>query len=185
MLDYLRVATPLLALGITTLVQLSVARTRLGRGLIRSYFAGFGAGLASLLAFCAWVELRQGTPWYEAAANTVVNVGTYLALAFCFLSFLNLGNTSIRIRIFRELQQSGGRLSIENLRSLYDYNQIIEMRLNRLLSGKQVIERDGRYFLVSHALWWIAWVVSSTRRVVLGKSPEAGSQRTFRVSDVQ
>jgi hypothetical protein len=173
MLDYLRVATPLLALGITALVQILVARTRLRRGVMRSFFAGFGAGLASLLALCVWVDFRQSTPWHEAAANMVVNVGTYMALSFCFLSFLNLGNTSIRIRIFSELQPSGSGLSIENLLSLYDYKQIIKLRLDRLLSSKQVIERDGRYFLVGYALWCIAWVTYSTRRVVLGKGREA------------
>jgi hypothetical protein len=172
MLDYLQVATPLLALGVTTLVQLLVARARPRRGLIQSFFAGFGAGLASLLALCGWLALRQGTPWYEAAANTVVNVATFMALTFCFLSFLNLGNTSIRIRIFRELQQSGSGLSIEHLRSLYDYNQIMEIRLNRLLGSKEVIERDGRYFLVGHALRCIAWVTYATRRVVLGKDQD-------------
>jgi hypothetical protein len=86
MLDFLRVATRLLALGITTLVQLLVARTRLGQGLLRSFFAGF----ASLLALCAWVGLRSGTPWHEAAANTVANVATLWALTLCFFSSLNL-----------------------------------------------------------------------------------------------
>jgi hypothetical protein len=70
------------------------------------------------------------------------------------------------------VQLSGSGLSRSELFSLYDYRQIIELRLARLLSKGQVVARDGRYFLNGFLLWSIAVVVRSAKLLVMGKGSE-------------
>jgi hypothetical protein len=172
MLDYIQATVPVIALTLNVAVQLMVARACRQGGLVRSIAAGFGAGLAGLLALGACVAILQGGPWHDRAAILLVNVGAYVALSFCFFAFLNLGVTSIRIRLFSELLHSRHGLSMEQVLSLYDYRKIIELRLERLLKRGQVIKRDGRYFLDSFVLWSIAAVVRSAKILVIGKSSE-------------
>jgi hypothetical protein len=167
---YFQVTIPLIALMMAVAVQLLVARTVPRWGLVRSFFVGFFAGLVALLALSGLAgSSPDAMPWQETAALLFVNTAIYTALAYCFLAFLSLGVTSIRIRIFSELQQSKHGLSLEELLSLYDYRRIVRLRLERLQRGKQVIVRDGRYFLGGNVLWCVATATQLARWVVMGK----------------
>jgi hypothetical protein len=172
MLDYAEVAVPIMALAINMIVQLSVARDKPRWGYLRSVVLGFGAGLVSLFALAGLTWFYGSAPWQERIAMLLVNLGTYLGLAVCFFALVNLNKTSLRIRLFKELQQSRGGLSLEQLKSLYDDRRVFELRVTRLLNNRQVIKRDGRYFLVGYTVWLIANVVHIAKLVVMGRGSE-------------
>jgi hypothetical protein len=172
MLDYCLVAVPVVGLAINAVAGLLAARARPGWGLLRCVAAGFAAGLVAVAVLGGVTHSRRGDPWQEAVTTLFVNLATYAALAYCFFAFINLGKTSIRIRIFDELRQSGAGLSGEELASLYDYHRIVELRLARLLNKGQVVKRDGRYFLGGFFLWFVALVVRTGKWVVMGKTSE-------------
>jgi hypothetical protein len=170
--DYLQVTIPVAALIINAVVQLLSARAWLRWGFVRSAGAGFVAGLVGLLALDGLAHFfYRRDPWQEAVATLLVNMGTYVALAYCFIAgFVNLGKTSLRIRIFSELYYSKFGLSMEQLLSLYNSRVIVELRLDRLLNNNQVVERDDRYFLNGALLWFVAVVIRSAKMLVLGKT---------------
>jgi hypothetical protein len=56
------------------------------------------------------------------------------------------------------------------IQSLYDDRKIFELRMERLVNGRHVIRREGRYFLASSSLWFIAKVIDIGRALVIGKS---------------
>jgi hypothetical protein len=172
MLDFFQVVVPGIALMINVIAQFTAALLRPRAGFVRSVLIGFAAGLISLWALGYLIHSYQSDPPPEEAAILLVNTATYIALAYCFFAFLNLGKTSVRIRIFSELQQSRHGLTAEEVLALYNYREIVELRLDRLLNSKQVTKRDGRYFLDGRLLWSLALAVRSVKRLLLGKISE-------------
>jgi hypothetical protein len=179
MIDYFLVAIPIIALAVNMIVQLLTARTFPQWGYLMFALAGLGAGFISLFALGGLAHFYQNAPWQETAAIMLVNLATYVALAFCFFfGFVNPGKTSIRVRLFRELEHCESGLSIEQILALYNQRRIIELRLERLLTSKQVIKREGRYYLNGFSLWFISQVIHFTKKVVTGKESEfSRSQR--------
>jgi hypothetical protein len=172
-LETCEVAVPLIAAAVNVLVQLLAARVCPRWGYLRFIAAGFAAGLVSLLALEGILQARRGGAWQETAAVVTVNVLTYSALAFCFFAgFVNPAVTSLRVRLFRELQKSADGLAMETITALYDHRRLIALRIDRLVGGRQVVRRDGRYVLEGSTLWFICKVVFVAKRVVLGKASE-------------
>jgi hypothetical protein len=172
MLDYCLVAIPLVGLLVNAAAGLLAARCRPGWGLVRWVAAGFATGLVAVAVLGAVTHSRRGDPWQEAVTILFVNLATYAALSYCFFAFINLGKTSLRIRIFDEILRSRSGLSRQELFSLYDYRRMVELRLGRLLSKGQVVNRDGRYFLRGSFLWFVAVVVRAAKWVVMGKTSQ-------------
>ena len=73
---------------------------------------------------------------------------TYLSLAYFYVfGFYNLGESARRIRLLIELRSAGDRgMTLDEILAVYNARMIVEARLQRLLSGGQVVEREGRYF---------------------------------------
>jgi hypothetical protein len=63
-------------------------------------------------------------------------------------------------------------LSRDELSSLYNNRNIIRLRLDRLLDSKQIVKRDGRFFIGGWLLRSIAFIVRSGKILVIGKSSE-------------
>jgi hypothetical protein len=173
MLDYFQVAIAPIGLAINLAVQPLAARAFPRWGHLKLVFAGFSAGFLSVLVLGGFTHLYQEVPPAEMVAITLVNVITYVGFAFCFFAgFINPAKTSLRIRLFRELQQSKNGLSREQILVLYDHRRVIELRIERLLNSKQVVKRDGRYFLEGWFLRLAAAAVRSAKLVVIGKASE-------------
>ena len=173
MFDYYQTAIPVIALLVGVAVQVSVARLDPRTGYLRSLFACVGAGLISVFALEGGAYPFTSAPWQEAAAVMLVNTATFAALVCCYLMFFVMScRSSVRVQLFRELQRSGGGLSLEQLLARYNQRTLVEMRLERLLRRRQLVLRDGRYFLNSPALRLLAAVVRGARMLVIGEDAE-------------
>lgn len=77
--------------------------------------------------------------------------------------------TSIRIRLLREIQeQKGGRLTHEALLTKYNGEMILKRRIQRLLLAQTIVERNGRYEIKnkSNAFFLIDAMASLIQRVL-------------------
>jgi hypothetical protein len=175
-LDYIQVAIPILALVVNMMVQISLARTRAHGGYLQSLVVGFGTGFVCLLALTGLSYCYASVSWQECTAILIVNMGIYGALAFCYFAFVNLNKTSLRIRLFRELQRSPDGLSMEQIQALYDDRKIFELRMERLLHSQHVIRREGRYFLASYSLWLIGKIIDTGKGLVIGQTEALAKQ---------
>jgi hypothetical protein len=105
----------------------------------------------------------------------VVNLVIASALGFCYWNFLNLNITSLRIRILREmLQMDGYSMTHVDLRSRYGESEMLDRRLQRLLTAKQIQYKNGRYTLQSTPLLWLANILRQLRRIII---PCANNQK--------
>ena len=102
----------------------------------------------------------------------LVNPPLYACLAYGFYNFINLGQASIRIRIFKECMERGGRITVEELQIVYDEEKIRDARLERLLQGGDIELRDGSYHLAKARLVPVARIVFGLKKFVLRRESE-------------
>lgn len=153
---------PVLALAVNCATYL-VARHALGSGLAGSILAGLAVGLAAIVAgTIAALEFAGVDPW----ELSISYVGTYLALSFCFWTFLNLNVTSLRIRVLRELWKAGGTAPLSKLLVAYSEEERLNRRLDRLVSGGQISLVNGRWKLKSRVLLVMARCFDALRWIM-------------------
>lgn len=104
------------------------------------------AGLLTLLLFCAW--------WFIA------------------LNFIQSFDSSLRVRILALLHASGGRMPRVTLEQDYNDQHLLELRLQRLLKQGYVVERDGRLFVASGQLRFLARFFRALKVALLGYRSE-------------
>lgn len=172
MIDWFYLLSPIVALAVMVLVQAVVLRIRRGEQFFDSVVTGFLAGLLVVVALQAGLLLvfpRNLDRWLLAI---VANPAIYVMLSYCFFNFINLGQASIRIRIFKECDERGGFITHDELRAVYDDELIKEARLQRLLEGGDVVRENGRWKLVNPRLVPVAKMVFGLKKFVLRRESE-------------
>jgi len=159
---WLTATAPLTGLIVDVVVQVVVAHA--SRNIGRSIVAGAAAGCAATAAVLVRAD--------GGGAIGVAVMVTYLALAFCFWTFLNLNVTSLRIRILRELLAAGGSISLGELAARYSDDEFLGRRLVRLEAAKQLRFSQGRWYLQSRPLLVLARTMDAARFVILPSQRE-------------
>lgn len=135
----------------------------------RCLTVGFLCGLVTMLVTTAAAG-RTAVTSVDSAWLCALNTLCYLALAFGYFNFINLAIASLRIRMLEELASCGGRLPIRHLEDSYGTEQMIGLRIDRLLRGGHVREDGGR--LVSGRVQFlaVARIFDALRNAILGSS---------------
>lgn len=139
-----------------------------------SMLMGFGVVLALAWGF---VQGPAGPRTVADQVGTAALWGlTYLALAYFYVfGFYNLGESARRIRLLIELHGAEERgLTMEELLAAYNARMIVEARLQRLLSGGQVVLRGDRYFVAHPHMLCGAKALVWLKRLYLGSISEFG-----------
>lgn len=138
------------------------------KGLLKSLFSGFAVGLFALL----FVQLLTVFLNIAFLPNLIVNIIIYSSLGYCYFHFINLGETARRIRILRELYDSNGGLSLEEILKRYNAKKMVELRLQRLLSNGQVILKDGMLYNGKPIMLFISKTIILMKLIILGRKRE-------------
>lgn len=143
-----------------------------GLGLLKSEYLGFAAGSLSLFFLEFYNFIQTPSITMDMRGIFIVDLLIYFSISYNYFHFLNLGETGRRIRILRELYEAKGGLYFEELIRRYAAKEIIERRINRLISNRQIIYRDGRYYLGGSAMLIMAKIFVFLKILLLGKSSE-------------
>jgi len=133
--------------------------------MVESFFVGFFAGLALMLV-CQIIFFPISD--IESMCRSVTNVVVYLSAAYVFFHFVHIAEASVRIRILRELSANGPML-LEDIIKRYGAEQILQSRLDRLIKGNQIFERNQRYFTGSPKMLYVARAFAFLKRLLLGE----------------
>ena len=166
--EYCSLLSPVVALGINVVFQVALVRARQGGRFHRSMIEGFVAGLAALVAIEVFLVMWRETSLESLAISCLVNAPAYAALSYCYFGVANLGHTSIRIRLYAEMAASRDGISIQEIERIYNEKAFMEMRLQRLIEGGNIIEKDGRYFVGDRKLLLVANIIFAAKRFILG-----------------
>lgn len=163
------VAAPIIGLGAYCTAQIFVARISPGGSPYRSLAAGFLIGLLAVVIIAAWAVSLMAVSLQDRVAYVVLDLLTYLALAFGYFNFVNLTVASLRIRLLEELAQSGGLMEREQLIERHSSGNVIAIRLGRLIRGGHLIERNGRLFSGRMAFLVVARIFDFLRWGIIGR----------------
>ena len=160
------------ALAVNVLAQITLVRLSRGTHFLRSAAGGFAAGLLALALLEAGLVTAQplaGETWEK---TLLVGLPTYVALSYCFFNFVNLGQSSIRIRLYSEIAAIPSGVSVEQMAREYNEEALMHARLHRLTESGDIVERDGRYFVGRRRLVSVAAVIFGLKAFILGKGSE-------------
>jgi len=160
---------PVFGLLTNVIVQLTRARYAKGQGLLCSVFEGFLSGYATVIAIEGAHFLSTKPNWMEIAGEITLSTITYLALGYGYFHFVNLGETARRVRIMRELWESENGLSINELLERYSASEILNMRLQRMINNRQIVLRNGRYYIGRPVMLYMAKTIVMMKLVLLKK----------------
>jgi len=138
------VMAPVLGLAAYCLAQILIARSMPGRGPYYSLKLGFIGGLIAAMVVSGWGVGRMTISPQDRVGYVVLNLLTYLALAFGYFNFVNLTVASLRIRLLEEVREAGGALPADALKAAYNSGGVVAIRLERLVQGGHLVEKDGR-----------------------------------------
>jgi hypothetical protein len=141
------VAAPVLGLGAYCIAQIVVARMSPGCSPYHSLKLGFLAGLLMAMVVSGWGVASTALSLQDRIGYVLLNLLTYLALAFGYFNFVNLTVASLRIRLLEEIRESGGALPADALKAAYNSREVVAIRLQRLIQGGHLVEKDGRLYI--------------------------------------
>ena len=172
MMGYLNAFAAVIALGGNVVCQVCTARYVAGLSLLKSLYVGFILGIFSLM-FIELYWLKQAHLSLTGNMFSILaNVITYSALGYCYFHFVNLGETARRIRILRELYDSKDGLSMDGILFVYNAEEMIGKRIDRLISSGQIICRDNRHYINIPIMLLTAKVIVTMKLILLGKKSE-------------
>ena len=148
-------------------------RSRL-RCVVDSVIVGLGVVVGMALTFLGRNEglMSSAGVW----ATVSVWVLTYLGLTYCYVfGFFCLGETARRIRLLVELDRAGERgMTLEEVLTVYNGRMIVEARLQRLLSGGQIMRQGDRYLIRRRLMLLVAKAFVVMKLVLLRARSEFG-----------
>jgi hypothetical protein len=163
---------PIAAMGANVIIQIILVRVRRGTCFLRSIVEGVLTGLIVMTVLEALLILRLGASRDEIAVFFLVNAPTYLALSYCYFGLANLGQSSIRIRLFAEIGETSAGVSLQQIARKYDETVLMKLRIQRLVESGDIIHKEGRYVIGRTRLVLLAKLMRALKFVVLGKKSQ-------------
>jgi hypothetical protein len=141
-----------------------------------AYFTALSIGfIATALADIAF-GLKVGT-WHAWGNRALPDSLAYLSLAYSYFHFFNMSETARRMRLMIELYLSPNGLTPRELMSRYSAEEVVEVRLGRLLSIGQIIERNGRFYKAGRSLGIPIRLILFLKWLTIGKMSNAAKAR--------
>lgn len=105
----------------------------------------------------------------ETTIQTFSNVAFFMVLGFLYFALINIGQSSLRIRVLSILTAHSDGLSPDEISEKYGNRDVVDLRLKRLLQNGQIREHNGTYFSAKPRLIYLALFFASFRRIIYGK----------------
>jgi hypothetical protein len=175
--QFLVAASPLLGVVADVAVQNGMARLWPGM-LARSLVAGALLGAVPTLWLTNVGLASAGSSLVDRIGYNLSSFIAYAALAFGYFAVVNLCVTSVRIRVLRELYETGpSGLPRSDFLAEYNSVTILNKRLERMVKSGQIVFRDGRYYIGRAPIFRVAIVIVRAIRMVLYGMPQAPDKK--------
>ena len=172
MINLAHVFSAVLGLAINMISQILAQRFICGQRLLKSVIVGFTIGLCFLGFAEIFFMCRYSLVLEKTLGSIIANIIAYTAFGYGYFHFVNMGETARRIRILRELYASKKGLTQAEILSRYNYVEIINRRIRRLINKKQIISNQSKYYINKPLMLLIAKIIVMTKQIVFGKKSE-------------
>jgi hypothetical protein len=172
MMEYSTIVSLCMGLSTAVILQVLIIRFATRADLLKSFFIGFVTGYFCFLLFSVSAYLRSSESTIDLVFTLITGSISYASLAFCYLAFLGIGETSIRTRLLAEIKGKADGLSEADVLRLYNIQNMVDVRIERLIQKGQVVQKGGRYHIDSRLLIFLGQVVTICKLIVLQKKSE-------------
>jgi len=169
--DLILVLSPLAGGALNLASQLILARQFAGERLLSVVAAAFGLGFVATIVLALYGLSLGGSAFADAVALMLSVIIVYCAFGLVLFAIVNLGETSLRIRMMRILLGAPDGLSRAQLMSGYDDRKLVAIRLQRVLNKRQARYHDGVYyrrvsflFAAAAGVGLLKWIIYGARR---------------------
>lgn len=159
------------ALGVFVALAADVAASRLGATRIVAYSCSFVSGLGIVLVTLIVMPLER--PWVIAA----VAILAYVAWWFAFLNLVQALESSLRVKLLSEVRSAGGRVRLSFFEDRYSDASLLTLRLDRLRAHGSIVEQNGRLYVMSPGLKFLAHFFRGLKRMLIGRASEFEERR--------
>jgi len=135
----------------------------------KSLITGLFCGFIFILFFEFYFLIMKYYSLSDSIALSLVTIVSYLCLSFCYLCFIQLGVSALRIRLLQELYNSPNGLTMDEILGLYNSKHIIDYRVKRLINNGQIIIKRDRYYVKMSITLIMAMILEVCRFIILGK----------------
>ena len=171
---------PVIGLAVNCVSHVVAARISRGRNPYPALAIAATIGLVTTVAITLAACSRGGVAVADMLALVAMNALASLAFAFGYFNFVNLTVASLRIRILEELADAGGRLPRSVLLDRYGTESVADLRLERLVGGGHLVERNGRLHTGRLHFLIVARIFDCLRGLVFGTAYAASLRRPAR-----
>jgi hypothetical protein len=159
---------PVIGLAVSCVGHIMAARLLRGRNPYPALAIGAVIGVVVTVAITVVACVRGGDSAGDTFALTAMNAVAALGFAFCYFNFVNLAIASLRIRVLEEIGDSGGWLPRATLLERYSTGSVADIRLERLLGGGHLVERNGRLYSGRLQFLVVARMFDAVRALIFG-----------------
>jgi len=120
-----------------------------------------------LLFFPLWLLISSDTsyPSYKIFVALFYCFIVYTLLSYTYFHFFNMSETARRIKILYEIYRAGS-LTKKEMASVYSASDMINIRLKRLVSMRQLKYTDGFFSLEKKTLYWAGLILVLWREIL-------------------
>jgi hypothetical protein len=155
-------------IGVICALLFDVLSSRAGLSRVASY----GVSLAGGAVVCVTAAALLGRSALAAFAIALLAYGAWWFIA---LNLIQALESSLRVRLLREVMAMGGRIPVARLADRYNDRALLGLRLSRLRAAEAVVEREGRLFVTSAGLRAVAGFFRLLKKICIGRLSEFGS----------
>ena len=168
-MSYFNIFIPVLSICFNIITQIFCYKYVIKKALLRSEYLGFVCGFGIFVTGELIVYQGQLREWLLLSC---VNLIIYACFSYGYFTFINLGETARRIRLLRELYDAPEGLAKEQILMRYNAQEVVNIRLVRLLNNKQINLHNEKYYSGNPVMLMISKAVIFIKQLVLGKSSE-------------
>lgn len=173
--DILLLVAPALGIVANVAVQFTLHWT--GRySLLISVIAGFAAGAAVTVGFTTLALFQSPSTFLDGFALAISVLLVYGAAGMAYFCLINLGETSLRIRMLQLLLDSPNGLTLPEILAIYDDKKLIVTRLRRIAENRHASFIDGVFYPRRSVLFIASWAIELLKRLLYGHDAK---RRTF------
>ena len=158
-------ASPLMIL--TAHIALSRMISRIIPGFSRQIICGY-AVLSGYIptGLLFWFYVTNGQPMgTKALIASLYSLIVYSAIGYSYFHIFNMSKTARRIRILHEIK-AAEHLKMTEVEAIYNAKDMFDVRIERLISMRQLRKYEGKYFIDGKMLYYAAEVVNFWGRVI-------------------
>ena len=166
--ELILLAAPICGLAINVVVQLGLyryARFTLMNSILWAIFVG----LIPLSGLTLWsFEVASPLSMIDALALSVTMIITYFSGCAVIFAVINLGETSLRIRMMQMLNESPNGMELAQIIKIYDDTALFDTRVSRLVEQRQVIRVAEVLIIRRSTFFYIAALIGLFKLLLYG-----------------